>query len=214
LKVKISGIYNTETIDYLQSRTVNSYVFDLRPRSFNFIQEYKLVEIISSKFYTNNYIFLRFENEKNFVIEKIINNFKFNNVLLEFSGSEDLEFVEQFKKKFVYHFSDFDKLEKIILSKYLDSIELDYKELVYFYENNKLEKFVIEFFKMINRRDKDLPKIKINIKKDWEDEIYEGINQYFSFDHYTFTINNFVESSFRNIDLKKVGGYIEYFSTL
>ena len=103
--LKISGIYNLETVRLLQEQGIYNISFDLRPRSFNFIPMANLLEIIKhmSDFTT---ITLHFANEKDYVINKIISEIKDmgRNCSLEFSDQKSLDYYESFKLPFYLYY--------------------------------------------------------------------------------------------------------------
>ena len=67
MNLKVSGLYNHRIIKQLNELGINSFEFDFRPRSFNFIQKYVLEEIIK-EINLGEKIFLHFANEVDFII--------------------------------------------------------------------------------------------------------------------------------------------------
>ncbi|TNE98703.1 MAG: hypothetical protein EP326_09415, partial [Deltaproteobacteria bacterium] len=59
-------------MDLLTKEGVSSFGFDFRVRSFNFLQQYSFLELIEKNFQTNHQYDLIFQDEKDFVIAKMI----------------------------------------------------------------------------------------------------------------------------------------------
>jgi len=103
--LKISGVYNLETVRLLQEQGIYNISFDLRPRSFNFIPLSNLLEIIKhiSELST---ISLHFSNEKDYVIDEILQeiNGLGKNCFLEFSDHNSLDYYECFNVPFYLYY--------------------------------------------------------------------------------------------------------------
>lgn len=96
-QIKITGVFDEKCFDTYRNFGIFHFGFDLRPKSFNFIQEHVLVRLVEKL--PMGSITLLFENEKDFIIKRIIDETqkKFSGeVLLEFYGSEDFSFFDSF----------------------------------------------------------------------------------------------------------------------
>ena len=55
-RIRIEGIYSGKTLEELSSNKVFDFVFDFRPKSFNFIQEHHFLKIIKELILQNTII--------------------------------------------------------------------------------------------------------------------------------------------------------------
>lgn len=76
INLRMEGIYDLRTILHLKNLNINCFSFDFRPRSFNFLQQYKFFEILQEEYSKELCFFLRYENEKDFVIQKMLTDLK------------------------------------------------------------------------------------------------------------------------------------------
>jgi hypothetical protein len=74
MRLWVGGVYDKTTLNTLSNIDVRNIIFDFRPRSFNFVQEYKMQEILENEIHENSQIGLCFESEKAFIIDKIFND--------------------------------------------------------------------------------------------------------------------------------------------
>ena len=63
--MRVTGLYDQRTIQLLKENKIYSLGFDLRPKSLNFIQSYRLIELL--KEVQLGEVYLHFENEKDFI---------------------------------------------------------------------------------------------------------------------------------------------------
>jgi len=206
MKLRVSGIYDPETISYLKQFGVGDFVFDLRPTSFNFIQTYKVKEILEQSQLGLDNFYLKFENEKDFVIHEIVKDIitTDNSVVLEFSGNESLDFCEQFGVPYVWHFNETVNYEKLGDMKYLKMVSLKNDYLEWLNNYSDLYKFLGQFLLKLN------PNQNIELNLDWHSSVMETLIDFFNFKFINYEINNKVEKSFRNVDLHLVSTHIEH----
>lgn len=100
-RVNVAGIYNLEILKSSVAAGVSDFSFDLRPTSFNFIQEYVLLELLEYISLKDKRIYLHFEGEADFVIKKIIKDIKQvmagrGQLELIFSDFNSADYYEQF----------------------------------------------------------------------------------------------------------------------
>lgn len=104
-RVNVAGIYNLDILKSAVSAGVEDFTFDLRPTSFNFIQEYILLELLEFINLRDKTIYLHFEGEADFVIQKILKDVRqvmagLGKIQLLFSDLNSLEYYEQFQTPF------------------------------------------------------------------------------------------------------------------
>jgi hypothetical protein len=202
--IRIDGVYDFKTIEIFIQEGVTDFVFDLRPRSLNFLQHYKLIEIISR--FKNMPInwYLHFSNEADFIINKFITDVDRvlagtvgNNVFLEFSDEKDFSWYEQFNKKYFVRMNlnarAIDRLRDNIRNCHgivLDSSLLIQDIQAGTIEGQMAQLFKNEYFLQNNPQ--------LFILKQWDEEIFEEM--YFKVDRYSFPISRRFEISYRNID--------------
>jgi hypothetical protein len=122
--LRIEGIYDSRTFQFLRAQGVGHFSFDLRPRSSNFIQIQKVVEMLEhalplgidgsqQNMQAPCSFYLHFENEKDFVVHHILNEIQnvvgkaaMENLYLEFSDTEGAQYYSQFQRPFFWHYNE------------------------------------------------------------------------------------------------------------
>ena len=105
-KIKIEDIYSQDTLNLLFKNKIKIFGFDFRPKSFNFLQEYKLLEFIKDNNFLDCDLYLKFGNEKDYVIKKILNDVKAaavssERVILDFLDVVSFDFYQSFKSSLI-----------------------------------------------------------------------------------------------------------------
>lgn len=199
--IRVEGIYDKNTLSHLIKNGITHFCFDFRVKSFNFLQQYKFLDFLRDHYQLNHNYYLRYEGERDYIIQKMIDDIKLEynlvNFFLEFSGGEPLPFVEQYEVKFFYHvpdwiFRDLDKLketDRILKSKKLEGIVL--------HSVRDLAKFL------------DLKDIKKILGLNWPISWDFVKNFQQDFDIYSFSIDETVEDDFRVVNLGKLDPFLE-----
>ncbi len=215
--VKVAGVYDKRTIQRLKEVGVGQFSFDFRARSFNFLQQHSFMEL-QKELDLDEEIFLHFENEADFVIQKIVDDLKAErstkNVTLEFSDINSVEFYDSFKKPFVWHYNfDSKELDTLNKSKYLQGIVLKFSDLLKLHEDGVLHNFCNNFHSLfidlLSRED-----FKLTLELDWDSNLFASISELFDFDLIAIPISNKVEICYRNVDLGKVQNHVQYLKEL
>jgi len=219
-RIKIDGTYNQNTITMLEELKINDFSFDLRPKSFNFIQEHVLLDILKAIYRPWNRYYLHFENEKEYVIEKILHDVQelvvksgnstdlVENIFLEFSDGLALHYYESFKTPYLFHLDERHRLEDLKAGKYLRSINFSYSYLHHLQQSGKLGEFVGGFLKQLKRMEPPL-KMELMLSMDWNDDPFFSLFHYFQFNVISFPLNQKVELSYRNIDYELLKKYVK-----
>jgi hypothetical protein len=202
--VKINGIYDERTIRCLIENQVYDYAFDLRPKSLNFIQTYKIAELLKRTQLAN--IYLRFDNEKDFVINKILDDLSSHLVCkklyLEFHDHQESSYYEQFNKPYFLHIDHPSKVTHSYLGgDNLAGACLDYDFLLDLYRYGDLSAFVADYYKILSNREESVITV---LERKWGADIYPSICDFFDFKIMSLPIDSCVEINFRNVDLDRV----------
>jgi hypothetical protein len=214
---RVEGIYDKRTIQRLKDLKLKDLSFDFRPRSFNFIQQHNLIELLDELSLDDN-CYLHFENEADFVVKNILdsvcNKRKKETVYLEFSDDREVEYYESFDQQFIWHFSNEAKnTSSIIKSKNLKGIVLPFSELLKAHESGVLHNFSnnfhAQFFELLTNNAG-----KLILQMDWDSNLFSSIIEYFDFDIISVAINNKVEVCYRNVDLGKVQSHVSFLKEL
>lgn len=207
--MRIGGVYHSSIIRHLSASGVNHFTFDLRPRSLNFTQIYKIKEMIEENNNSLNHFYIHFENEKDFMItgslEDIENARGQSSIHLEFSGADELSFYEQFERPYVWHFNENISLDAISKTKYLKKISFDQLYIERLLQFGRLYELFGKIIESIGDK-----KIDFEINASWDSAVMETLIDFYPITTLCFEINNKVESSYRQIDLHLVQGHIEH----
>ena len=92
--IRVDGIYDLKTLETARSLGLNLFQFDFRPKSFNFLQQHVFLDMLSKGVLSSETFFLRYSNEKNFVIFKMLEDLKSMIPLEKNSDQVFLEFSD------------------------------------------------------------------------------------------------------------------------
>ncbi len=209
-EIKINGIYDTRTIKGLRALGCSKFCFDFRVRSFNFLQQHQFLKILENHYTTSEQIVLKYENEANFVIQKMIDDLKkiekinlLHNVCLEFSDNLGPEFYDQFEIPYYWHFSKEVKWSRILKSKFLKGIIIPFSTLEEAHESGQYYNFVNNFHSMFISPNKEA-KLELGLDFDWTSNLLPSLTEFFDFDFLSLSINDKVETCYRNVDINKL----------
>jgi len=210
MEIKINGVYNPESIQFLKSLGVSNFGFDLRPKSFNFIQLHVIKDIIKSLDSGSEIYSFMFSNEKDFVINEVISqlskdtNISSDRFLLEFTDIHDIDLCESFKHNYVWHFDESTNFRKIQHCQYLRVVSIAQQKLVSMQESTELYSFIKELNSL--RSDSTL----LSMRLDWNDSLLESISDFYLPNIITMEINNMVESSYRHINQSSISDHLNF----
>ena len=205
-KLIIDGIFDKNSFDHFSQQGIHSFIFDLRPKSFNFIQQYVMIEILKKEIFGKIHFSLRFENDKDFVIKQFVQEvlkfFPRERLSLSFSDALTSSFYDQFKLPYSWHFQDFATLEKVAQGEFLTHLILSIHELVKISQRGSFETFLQKVNKLAMRRD-----IQIRLLTPWENSfddiaIFNLLNQ-FSYLERVLEVNSEVTSQYRMLNMQK-----------
>jgi len=206
MTLRMAGVYDLRTIKMLQEKKVNHFAFDFRPTSLNFIQEHLCLKILKSCSF--DHVFLQFDNEKDFVIKRI-----YELVRASFGGKITLEFfkvppeIDSLNLPFVYHLDCLEIPEAILRSSRLVGFSLCSKFLNNLKESGNFESWLNYFYTANSGASHKNIHI---LSRDWDDDLFPSLFDLFDFDLVSLSINNKVESCFRNVDLHKLDKHLSF----
>lgn len=207
---RLSGIYDLRTLNFLIENGIHQFIFDFRPTSMSFLQEYKVVELLKGLSFGK--VFLLFRNEKTFMMERIYNSCRNSfggELILEVEGSVDDDF-SQLGVPFYYRIEEEEQLsssKSIFLNQNCRGHVLSYEMLKNLNDRNSFMSWVQRYYQEIGGRSLEL---KQDLYLDWDSDIFPTLFEYFDFDSLTLPVNSKIEVCYRNVDLNKVSTNLKH----
>ena len=192
----------------LKAAGIEHFGFDFRPRSFNFIQTYRLVEIIREHFSLRHTYDLHFCGEKDFVISKIVADMDhqlvdqsgrniWDHARLEFSDTEEIAFYDQFNAPFILHYHQGLQWEKISKAKNIMGLVIPYPYLLELHEKNEFTQFIMRFNQ---EKQRHMPHGDMYLTLDWGANIFPTLFEFLDVGVFDLPVNWKLESGYRKID--------------
>ena len=216
--IRLDGIYNHETLDAARSMGVESFQFDFRPRSLNFLQLHVFQEMIDKLPKNKETFFLHFSNEKDFVVAKVVEDFKKalersssdSEMILEFSDEKDAGFYDQFDVPFFWNYSPGSTLEEVLQCYNLRGMVWSLDLLNDFDSSRSLELIFDQFWDNYGQHIQRM-KLKNLIRGVRPLNFLERVLNMMPFDFISLPVDHHFESSYRNVDLGVLRAEIEIF---
>ncbi len=209
---RVHGIYDLNTLTVLKKRDYFLFGFDFRPRSFNFLPQHNFLTLLENSYSPIHKYFLHYENEPDFVTMKMVNDLRaffakkgepMDSIILEFSDVRPLEFYQNFKLPFIWHFSEDSKLARDILNDPLcvgAVIDLtNEKKLV----NAEIQTRINNLYRIWSKS-KNVKEMQLILLFDWKTQLNQCdfvTNEHLTISH---PINSQVEICYRNVDLVRL----------
>jgi len=193
--------------------SVNQFSFDFRARSFNFLQQYKFLELMNEFSSPLDQYFLHYENEQNYTIQKMLDDFPDltkRNIFLEFSDLLDAEFYRQFNVPFFWHFHPNISLDSIVNTPLCRGIVFSYAYIYDLYESGNFFNFVKVFLGSVGEKVEN-KEIQLVLSVDWDADIFSSLFDFLPISLCSLTINNKVELNYRNPDILKISHELKHF---
>ncbi len=209
-RLKVTGVYDQQTMDLLTKEGVTSFGFDFRVRSFNFLQQYSFLELIEKNFQTNFNYDLIYQDEKDFVIAKMIADLDeqlkksghslkaLNNFTLHFTDAKGRDFYDSFKMPYIWEFHPMEDLEKMAQSEYLKGIVLPYNLLEDYQAQGSFHQFVADFLRKLSGGGVR-NKISLGLKCEWKSDFFPSLNEFLVFEYLQLPVDSTIEQSYRHI---------------
>lgn len=204
---KLKSITNSSQIKCATNVGIHNFVFDLRPKSFNFIQLHKIESICQENFLTK--IGLLFANEKDFVVHELQNKLKAKSIetQVEFIDVSDIAYLDSLGVDYALYWNSSLRLKDIESAKNLKRLIFEHKALEVFQQKGELFGF-LSLFKSLEGE------IDFELKLEWSSSIIESMMSYFDFQDISLELDSSVEVSFQQIDENAVTSIIKHFKSL
>lgn len=228
VKFRIDGLYDKRTLDFLSEMGIYDYLFDFRPKSFNFLQQYRFYEILEHYFQEagknpldQSRFYLYYDDEKDFIIKKMVDDLRgllrsslkenhFSRFFLEFSDNRDVSFYESFGVPFYWHFRPDRMLSPFLRSPLLKGVVLPFSFLERLHSEGTLLNFVQNFHAQLLGHATSIER-ELVLSLDWGANIFPSLFEYFDFDMLALPVNNKVEVSYRLVNLQKIAQELGHF---
>jgi hypothetical protein len=213
-QIKIEDIYSQDTLNLLFKNKIKIFGFDFRPKSLNFLQEYKLLEFIKNNDFSNCDIFLKFGVEKDFVIKKILNDVKDicpqkERVVLDFLEVTTFEYYESFVNNFICSYREED-FNKYLNSNYFKGFIIDYKELEIIHDTRPDDfQVLIKNLALLKEKSKSF-----SVRIEWNENLSFLILDQIGLEFISLRVDRQVESSYRKIDEQKLSQGMNYYQNI
>ncbi|MBT7610478.1 MAG: hypothetical protein HN576_12030 [Bacteriovoracaceae bacterium] len=213
--LKISGIYNSEILNRTSLEGVNHFAFDFRVRSPNFLPEYSFKEIIEKNFNHQAKYYLHYQDEKDFMINRLIDELKkslhsigrgqeyLKNFILQFSDAREVSFYENCALNFIWEYHPLGDIERIVQCKNNCGILIPYDYIQNAANDGSLQNMAIKILRarqLKGKSGKDKEPFQVTLQLDWSSDVLPSLSEFLSFDIIDLPINSNIESSYRNVD--------------
>lgn len=217
--LKIDGIYDVKTINQLLDLGVKRFSFDMRPRSLNFIQHYRVLEIVEQIGLAGDKVFcFHFGNEFPMLLEKFItdlgartgasqDDWQSGKIQLEFSGREDFAAMDDFEVPYRWHFYRGTNWSEVAKAKNLRGLVLPFEYLEDCLEDGSLNKFCMNLHTTFAN-------CEFHLSRDWGANVFPSLVDLFDFKDVALPIDTNVETCFRNVDASKLASGVRPFLSM
>lgn len=217
-RMRIDGVYDLRTLQALKDLEIRDFSFDFRPLSFNFLQQYKFMELVdqlkSEDYLPQCQITCHFANEIKDVVEKIKNDFceiySKDQLLLEFSDAQEAQYYRDLDFDFLWHYQALDVAREIVKLPTLRGIVLDYPFLAQLQDEGVLDAFYNNFYQLI-RYKIHTPGFKLVLQADWNADFFPSLFDFFDFHLLSMPINDKIEVCYRNVDIERASKNIHFY---
>lgn len=202
--LKIEGIYDLRTLKLLKSKGLKDFGFNFSPKSFNFVQEYVLLEQLTPILEPSDRLHLHFVRDNDPMISKAILDLSKagidkENIFLYCDEWSELPAQHQVN----YFLNYYPEINPAYFkSQYFSGLVFDFNFFEDLHHNGILNNFVSNFYTHFEKILDDDKKIVLKI--DWNSNVMPSLFDYFEFDLVSFSINSKIEVCYRNVDLKKL----------
>lgn len=194
-ELRISGIYDKKCFAWAKSNGFTQFQFSLIPTSLNFVQFYKIQEILGEGA-SGNFSFL-FQNESegsiNYFLQQIAGVLKKEQAQLAFADQKEKSYYNQFSYAFSIEIDNLEGLKKLVDSEFLNEVILPYSSLEFLHGRGEVQDFLKSIFQYKQKHD-----FSVGIKLPWDFDKISSIFDFYSFDFFQLAINSNVEESYRN----------------
>jgi len=209
IRPKVDGIYDLRTIEQLLKLGVRRFSFDLRPRSLNFIQHYRVHEILKQIGLRHDLQFsFHFADENSMLIEKFLTDLQTivgasqedwdrGLLLLEFSGREDFEILDQFERPYRWHLFKNADWGKASRARSMKGVTLNFNYLAESFEAGMIHSLCSNLHTIFSKQ-------TFHLERQWDSNVFPSLLELFDFEDVALMIDQHVEVCFRNVDAVKL----------
>lgn len=210
-RVRLEGVYDIETARFMRTLSIDSYLFDFRPKSFNFLQGYKFLELMKEHYSPFDSYYLRFSSEKDFVVFKLLDDLKkclqesgesLDNFYLEFSGNESREYYDQFEIPFFWHYDQQYDASSVLKAKNLRGLVLPFDLLESMHGSAGFVQLVAEIHGLLRNApfaEGAVGGRGLILSLRWDANVFPSLYDYFHFDTISLPINYIIEKGYRKV---------------
>ena len=211
---RIEGVYGHEIIQTLKRLEIKHFGFDFRPTSFNFIQQHLFQELVSKHLDFSDSMYLHFCNEKDFVVEKIVNEIpQLQNsptkIILEFSDSLSTDFYQKFNLPFIWHYQLDRELKDFLTLPTFQGLVLNISLIERAYNRGNLIDLASNLNAQIGAvRPNGIP---LYLTRKWDSNVLPSFLEYFDFSITSLPVDSSVEICYRKTNIPR---FEDYFTKL
>lgn len=207
MRLTLMGVTSLETIKLAHAAGVDTFSFDLRPKSFNFIQSKKIKSILNEAPLVDYR--LTFANEKDFMVSALYNDIKLTtpNLKIEFTGVTKLHELSRLEEPFVWHYNSDEKLRDIPNNSKLERVVLDHRVLSDYNDRGELFGF-LQLFQGLQGV------VEFDLLLDWDTEIIGSMFEYFNFSGIVLEVNQKIEQGYQQVNHSLLLNQIQYYQDL
>ena len=211
--IRVVGVYDQRTLDYLISLGIVNFGFDFYPKSLNFLQQHIFLEMVEKSFSSKHNYYLHFQGEIPEMVNKFIDDLREqfgeekikNRFGLEFLDERDADYYDGFNSYFGWHYSPGNLLQELLRSKNIKSLTLDHEYLEMLQRSGTLFSFLKELVSMIEGRD-----IRLQLRISWGDDLIASLFDFFSFSQILINIDPRIEAGYRQVDFDKLTDQLQF----
>ena len=196
MKINIKGIIDNKQIQFFKNYGVDSFTFDNRPTSFNFIQLKNMQEMMECD--QADYRIL-FDRPSYIMLNETMSKLSTNSVEL-LSNVDDEKIISGYDFSAYYsdqnllsYYRKIESLKKIIIPEQAALLLLN--------ENN--------LFNLISRLKSEFNQLEIELLLNWSSQIDFSLLEEMNIDLISFELNQDIQQSYRMLDYDKVEKYME-----
>jgi hypothetical protein len=208
-RLRLEGIYDIETVKKVREQGLFDFSLDMRPRSFNFLQGHRLIEMVKTIYQPGVLFSLVFCNEKDFVITKILSDIRETisamghspravDFALEFSGTETRQEMDAHNISYYWHYRE-EMIDEVLHGPLLKGIVFELPFLNELLRKGQLPSFSMELTsKIFSIPSSQRP--EFFVRAAWDAELSVALGEYLQFDVLSLTVGPSVESGYRAIN--------------
>lgn len=206
LQLKVNGVYNQNVLELLRSEDITKFSFDLRPRSFNFIQLHKIEELLVN--YGDLSPYLLFEEQQPFIFQEIYLLLNKYQPTIQFTQNVSIDLIHQIDLPFIYPFNK-DSLSEILLHQKCQGWTVSSELLAHEMNTGTINHFIEQLGEKLSFR-KNIPTFELSLEMNWDRPLMSSLLHLIPFNILEYSVNNLVEDSYRQLNNQKILQYLNF----